>query len=303
MAAAAKARRFVADVLSAADLREVVDDAQLVTSELVANALLHTDSPVRVTVTVTGRTARVDVHDECPTLPVPGVLGRESISGRGLLMVDRMTQRWGVTRVPGVGKSVWFELVAGMPTAADDLSADDLLELWADDDLPLIDALPTVDIVTLGSDSGAADDVDEPSRTVQLDGVRTDLLLHAKEHIDDLVRDLLLAAESSTEPATGGHAHDVKRLGAHLCELASRLLPFRNEIRRQAVEAAQQSVHELTLVLTLPLSMREELGDYQRALDAADEHCRAGRLLLTECEGEHVEFRRWKLNRVIEQLS
>ncbi len=219
-------------------------------------------------------------------------------------MVERMSQRWGVTRVPGIGKSVWFELVAGIPTAAEQLLADELLDLWADGDLPSPEALPSLDVVTLESDAAATIQPDDqgPTRIVRVEGVRTELLLHAKEHIDDLVRELVLAADSSTECVDQDSA-DLKRLGEHLCTLAPRLLPFRNEIRRQAVEAAQRHEPQLILELELPLGLRDDLRDYRRSLDEADEHCCAGRLLLTDCAGEHVEFRRWKLDRILEQLG
>lgn len=58
----------------------------------------------------------------------------------------------------------------------------------------------------------------------------------------------------------------------------------------------------LTLELDLPTSLRPRLVDYRRALDEAEEHCSAGRLLVPVAPAEQVRFRRWKLDGIIAQL-
>ncbi|MEU2110977.1 ATP-binding protein [Streptomyces sp. NPDC058423] len=88
--------------------------AELLTSELVTNALVHTEEGAVVTATVAPARLRVEVRDfttglvEPPAEPVPD----ESTHGRGLLLVQSLADAWGV-RAHGLGKAVWFELHGG----------------------------------------------------------------------------------------------------------------------------------------------------------------------------------------------
>jgi anti-sigma regulatory factor (Ser/Thr protein kinase) len=70
----------------------------LLASELVTNAVVHGAPPVEIT-----------VGDAHPDVPQPRHAMREDEHGRGLLLVDRLSDRWGVDAHPP-GKSVWFEL-------------------------------------------------------------------------------------------------------------------------------------------------------------------------------------------------
>ncbi len=297
----ARSRRIVAQTLEQVGLDELTEDAELVTSELVGNALLHTDSDVRVSIGIDGDTVRVEVHDDSPVLPVPGVLGAEAMSGRGLILVEQLTHRWGVTRVPGSGKNVWFELVAGVPTSAEELTADELLDLW-----------------DLGEDLWGSQPVAEPAlelaepgeqiKRLRLEGVATSLLIAAKCHIDDLVRELTLAAECEAVDTSGAAGDDsleqeICRLGRRIAELTPDLMYFRNEMRRQALEAHHLGLETLTLELELPVSLRAPLEEYGRLLDRADELCGEAEMLIDGCDGPHVEFRRWKISQFIKQLD
>ena len=86
--------------------------AELLTSELVTNALVHTDRDAVVTATVGPQALRVEVRDfvaHRPRVRIPEA--SESTHGRGLVLVQSLADAWGV-RAHGVGKSVWFELDA-----------------------------------------------------------------------------------------------------------------------------------------------------------------------------------------------
>ncbi|MFG2947016.1 ATP-binding protein [Streptomyces adustus] len=86
--------------------------AELLTSELVTNALVHTDREALLTATVGPDGLRVEVRDFVAGRPRPRVPGSEdNTHGRGLLLVQSLASAWGV-RPHGVGKSVWFELAA-----------------------------------------------------------------------------------------------------------------------------------------------------------------------------------------------
>jgi two-component sensor histidine kinase len=110
------ARRFIADTLAPwADL-ELVDAAELLVSELVTNAVVHAHSPTRVVIVTGIRRAdiRIEVHDAARDQPRIGGFDPDALSGRGLALVDALSDRWGVE--PGgptaPGNRVWFELRA-----------------------------------------------------------------------------------------------------------------------------------------------------------------------------------------------
>ncbi|GAA3873579.1 hypothetical protein GCM10023084_28170 [Streptomyces lacrimifluminis] len=87
--------------------------AELLTSELVTNALVHTDRDAVLTATVSPRGLRVEVRDfvgRRPGLRAPNA--EDSTNGRGLVLVESLADAWGV-RAHGVGKAVWFELNGG----------------------------------------------------------------------------------------------------------------------------------------------------------------------------------------------
>ncbi len=85
--------------------------AELLTSELVTNALVHTDEGAVLTATVGPRALRVEVRDFAGRgrPPRPRAPQEGSTNGRGLVLVESLADDWGV-RPCGAGKSVWFEL-------------------------------------------------------------------------------------------------------------------------------------------------------------------------------------------------
>jgi anti-sigma regulatory factor (Ser/Thr protein kinase) len=109
------ARRYVAELLGRESIAaEHVENIVLLVSELVTNAIRHAGLPpsaaVGLSVEVAPQSIRVDVVDGGEGFAVPTVrpLGSKAVSGFGLLLVDRLADRWGVN-VDGV-TSVWFEI-------------------------------------------------------------------------------------------------------------------------------------------------------------------------------------------------
>jgi anti-sigma regulatory factor (Ser/Thr protein kinase) len=98
--------------------RQVRDDALLVVSELVTNAVRHGSPEIVVALSVSSDRVRVSVQDGNDTLPaVPATPpSMERPTGRGLLIVSATASDWGVERLPGSpGKRVWAELETADP--------------------------------------------------------------------------------------------------------------------------------------------------------------------------------------------
>lgn len=92
------------------------DRARLLASELVTNALLHSDADPAATILIwaqiTGRTLRLRVTDRGTGPAVPHPSGNPGVTGGfGLLLVDQLAARWGVER--NGETTVWCELLLG----------------------------------------------------------------------------------------------------------------------------------------------------------------------------------------------
>lgn len=90
----------------------VLDDAQLLVSELVTNAVLHARTPLVVRVRRGGGRLRVEVADGDPAVPVAKHFSTDATTGRGMQLLSTLSAAWGVER-DGAGKRVWFELEVG----------------------------------------------------------------------------------------------------------------------------------------------------------------------------------------------
>lgn len=104
------ARRFVVAALAGAGADpEQAWVATLLAHELVANAVVHARSDVVVQVLVDDDRLRVEVSDDSPVDPQPRHPDEEATSGRGLQLVARMADEWGIEAADN-GKSVWFSM-------------------------------------------------------------------------------------------------------------------------------------------------------------------------------------------------
>ena len=93
--------------------QEVLEDALLMVSELVTNAIRHGAPEVVLTLRLHADRLRIEVFDGSDILPIVPA-GQPSVdrpTGRGLLIVAATASDWGVAHQPGhAGKSVWAEL-------------------------------------------------------------------------------------------------------------------------------------------------------------------------------------------------
>ena len=105
-----EARIAIARFLSKAQLSQLTDDAQLLASELVTNAVRHASGPIDVRAYVRDGFLRLEVGDsslDCAPQQRPAAADDEG--GRGMEIVDKMSARWG-WRARGHIKVVWLDL-------------------------------------------------------------------------------------------------------------------------------------------------------------------------------------------------
>lgn len=118
----AAARTFVRDTLQGWGYPEATDDAVVLTSELVTNAIIHAGTAVDVLCVRMADAVRVEVADRHAEreLPLhspqlqPTPLDREG--GRGLMLCAALASRWGVDYT-AEHKRVWFQLTVAEPPA------------------------------------------------------------------------------------------------------------------------------------------------------------------------------------------
>jgi serine/threonine-protein kinase RsbW len=106
-----KARRLATDALANVP-KETRDAVEVLLSEVATNCVRHTSSEFTVRVSLSDNHIRVDVTDQGDGRPELRSPRPSEPSGRGLRIVDLLSDRWGVTfETDSAGKTVWFELV------------------------------------------------------------------------------------------------------------------------------------------------------------------------------------------------
>jgi anti-sigma regulatory factor (Ser/Thr protein kinase) len=104
----AGARHFVKDLLSDQP-SEIVEAAELMTSELATNCVRHAHSDFELAIHRSRDEIRVEVSDHGQGQPVMRSPTPREQSGRGLRIVQELAEDWGITPSPN-GKLVWFSL-------------------------------------------------------------------------------------------------------------------------------------------------------------------------------------------------
>ncbi|MFJ9522450.1 SpoIIE family protein phosphatase [Kitasatospora sp. NPDC101801] len=102
------ARRFVRRTLTDWGLPALVDPAELLTSELITNALVHAGSPVELRI-LRDHLLTIEVADVDSRPPRLRHAREADEGGRGMYLVNELAHRWG-SRATDEGKVVWYEL-------------------------------------------------------------------------------------------------------------------------------------------------------------------------------------------------
>ncbi|MET9239318.1 ATP-binding protein [Nonomuraea sp. NPDC003709] len=116
------ARRLTRDKLTDWGFDDQIEVAELLVSELVANALDHAHGQVHLGFSAENGLLRCEVEDENPQLPTMRTVDLDAERGRGLFLVDTLSGSWGGTPTPR-GKAIWFELPAFAEAEVDSFEA------------------------------------------------------------------------------------------------------------------------------------------------------------------------------------
>ncbi len=119
---AAAARQFVRRAVAGLP-PDTVDAIELMVSELATNCIRHTQTEFELILERTPQGVRIEVADRgrgAPQMRSPTI---DEPTGRGLRIVEMLSDAWGVEFAPQGGKTVWFTLAAATAAGVSDESA------------------------------------------------------------------------------------------------------------------------------------------------------------------------------------
>jgi anti-sigma regulatory factor (Ser/Thr protein kinase) len=278
-----EARREVTALVEAWDRPELADSVALLVTELASNAVLHARTEFRV-VTTLNHCVRIEVHDRSRARPVvrrgdDGLAG----TGRGLQLVERLSDAWGVEL--DHGKVVWCRVCTAERGA-------DVAPMEID-----LDAWLTMDEEVAAAQS--RQDEDEPMVSVALLGLPVDVYRRSAAHSAELGRELQLL--SGVPDGGASLPHQLRRL---IYELVSRYGPMNPEAERRLQAAVAREQDVVDVHYRVPLRTKEDVAALDQVLREVDEHCRAGRWLLTMATPpEALRFREWVFGEITRQID
>jgi anti-sigma regulatory factor (Ser/Thr protein kinase) len=273
------ARRWVVRTCLDVGREDLVDCAELGVSELVTNALLHGEPPIKVRVRGTTRHPRIEVRDsslEPPVLPTATEMDPHDelllTYGRGLGLVGRCADAWGA-EIEDDGKVVWF-------APADHLS----------------ETTGVTGLIT-GLDGVRARRAPTRDRVrVTIVGVPLRLYIGFQQHFRELRREvrLLALAHENDYPLAKSLSDLFGTLDRHL----------REGIGVEQIEAAIAANRAATdLAVHMPRATARTLSRFVELLDLADDFCRQQRLLSLARTTEQRRFQDWFLCEFVRQAE
>jgi hypothetical protein len=268
------ARRWAVEACREIDRSDLAECAELGVSELIGNAILHGEPPVRMRMRGTHEHPRIEVRDGSRRPPqLPEAHTRHPIDdplitfGRGLDIVARCATAWGAD-VDEDGKVVWF--------------------------------VPSTETLAEGSGGVISGDLDhlegEPANNVHVEVREVPLrTLHASQtQWSELRREVRLLSLA--------HADDYP-LAKSLSDLFADLEGvLRDGIPGDEIESALASGESTTdLRVDVPKASEEMIEQFLDQLDRADEFCQEQRLLSLARTKEQRRFQRWLFGEFVRQ--
>lgn len=283
----AQARDLVTSTLHEIGRPDLLECAGIGLAELISNAVLHGEEPIQVRVGGTGTHPRVEVRDASSRPPVPHVsaplTGPEDpllTFGRGLHIVARAAQAWGVHREES-WKTVWFIPAAGLREHGDPPAG-------------RFTGGPTPPQARPGEP--AADRV-----VIRFTGLPAALYTGFREHFIELRREVRLLAltHAAHYPLAG-------RLTGVLDGIADQVSdPVVDELdlARHPDESVRSPQAGTDVEFRLPVGAGPQLRQLAGLLDVADDFCRRHRLLALARSEEQVAFQHWFIGQCLRQLD
>ena len=290
-----EARRITLATLTQWRLEQLGDDVSLVVTELCTNAALHSDGRfLDLLLERRGQTVRIAVSDDgcvpaaavvrrplalLPKSAAPLPLENAATTGRGLAIVEILSDSWGVTETAG-GKRVWAELsVAGCaeprPAFPRDREHD----------------------VAVAAPGTAADQLPAGWHLVRLLDCPVQLSLRQDDHIDELIRELQLIDGRREEHGPPGEL-------AQLIEnLLGRHAHARHLGRQVAQDAAAAGAQVITIDMPMAAAGAVDVQRLHEAVRAADTLCEQRRLLTLTSPPELRRLRAWLAAEIHDQIT
>lgn len=289
-----EARRWAVRTCQMIGRDDVVDCAELGVSELVTNAVLHAEPPIRLRLRGTPEHPRIEVSDATVEPPQPGSRAggidldafdldafdsgsNDTIDiseltgfGRGLDIVARASTAWGAV-IEDDGKTVWFEPASGF---SEDGGADFQLMAPADEE-------QTTRVGEIA---------------IQILGVPVEAFARFQRHHRDLRREirLLALAHKDSYPLA-------QVLSEHFNALER---PLRTNMGREQVDEALDAGRDtVDLRLRMHPAVARQIGELIDLLDAADDFSREERLLTAPRSPEQRAFQIWFLSEFRRQAA
>jgi len=280
---------MVRRVLSEAGRDDLLEPAQLLVSEVVTNALVHSGTSIDVAMSADEQGVLVEVGDGSTHIPRPRSYATTASTGRGLAMLDQTADDWGV--VPGIrGKTVWFVL------SADSARAEVVAAAEPEPGDGRVVALPTA---VPGEPAPAGD------ATVTVELLNVPLLLHAawQQHAEAILREHLLAnmnIDSAVDPFAE-HAMAVDALS-----LLAEHIPTADvggDLDDLMADAVDPRVSMPKVELAVPRGSVSHFDVLDVIMDAAQNMANNGQLLVAVVQPEVRMMRHWLCQQVLAQAA
>lgn len=284
-ASVGQARRLVRSALVDAGCDVLVETAEILVSEVVTNAVVHAATPVDVEAIVGGRGLRVEIGDGSPHPPVPRVYAGLAGTGRGLRLLEDLTDDWGVQQRQS-GKVVWFEL------RTDDFSGP-------------VHGTPGAKGAVGGALQRAGAGTDEPPDIVKVVLLRVPLLLHAawQTHVESLLREYLLIRLEEDNAVAELEAHAAANDAMVLLRQHLPAPDVGADPEEVMTSATEPLVTAERIVLPVPADSLPHFQVLDDMLDAAAVLADAGELLTAPVQPEVRMLRRWLCQQVRDQAA